>query len=306
MELTNKTVILEHVDCDFCHCNEYYLRYRKPDTWLWINQFEYPIVECRACGLVYVNPRPTQNSMTIFYTNKYHDNRDTKEFFDKYEIENSYLPTLSNERVLDIGCAQGDFLMYLKQKYPKISLYGVDYFSEKVNCQEINFTKKLLFEIGYQDNFFDLITAWAVLEHVHTPSLYFAEISRILKKGGKFIFLVTNAESLYGKRAYLEDIPRHLYHYSEKSLTNYAKKFGFSMNVKYDDRIWDGRGLGSYYYALTSISGLTWEKRYFNQQNFVQFFAGKLGTFLDSIVFKTHWEVKKKCSGVMIVEFIKN
>jgi ubiquinone/menaquinone biosynthesis C-methylase UbiE len=306
VKLIEKTVILEHVSCDFCGCNEYYIRYRKPDTWLWINQFEYPVVECNVCSLVYINPRPTQNSMADFYANEYHNNRDTEEFIKKYEFESSYLPELSNENVLDIGCAKGDFLIFMKKKYSGISIYGIDYYSETVNSDEINFKQKLLYESGYSDEFFDIITAWAVFEHLHTPSLYFREISRILKKGGKFIFLVTNSESLYGKRAFIEDIPRHLYHYSEKSLKNYAEKFGFSMKVHYDDRIWDGRGSGTFHYTLSSLFGVTWEKRYFNQLNLFHIFAGKLGTFLDSIVFRTHWEAKKRCSGVIIVEFIKN
>jgi uncharacterized Zn finger protein len=49
---------LEHVDCDLCGSADYKIRYRKSDNWLWLNYFEYPVVECPGCGLVYVNPRP--------------------------------------------------------------------------------------------------------------------------------------------------------------------------------------------------------------------------------------------------------
>lgn len=305
MNSKGKTLILEHIKCDFCGCNEYHIRYRKPDTWLWLNQFEYPVVECKNCSLVYVNPRPTQDSMADFYVNEYHDNRDTEEFLKRYEYECEYLPKLTNENVLDIGCAKGDFLIFLKKKYPDISIYGIDYFSEHVNSDEIIFEQELLDESTYPDEFFDIITAWGVFEHLHTPSQYFKKVSKILKKGGKFIFLVTNSESFYGKKAFIEDIPRHTYHYSEKSLKNYANKFGFSMKVQYDDQIWDGRGTGTFYHTLSSLFGVTWERRYFNQLNIFQKIAGNVGQFVDSIIFRTHWEVKKRRSGVIIVEFIK-
>lgn len=297
--------ILEHINCDFCGCDKYYVRYRKPDTWLWLNQFEYPVVECKNCGLVYVNPRPTQDAMADFYINNYHNNRDKNEFLRRYEYECDYLPKLTNEYVLDIGCAKGDFLSFLKQKYPDVSLFGIDYFSDSVTSKEINFKQKLLYESTYPDDFFDVITAWGVFEHLHTPSRYFQEVHRILKRNRKFFFLVTNSESLYGKKAFIEDIPRHTYHYSERSLQNYADKFGFTMNVNYDDRIWDGRGIGTFYHFFSSLFGVTWEKRYFNRINFYQNIAGKFGKALDSIVFRTHWEAKRKCSGVIIVEFTK-
>ena len=118
-------LILEHVDCDLCGSNEYRLRYRKPDTWLWLNQFEYPVVECPSCNLVYVNPRPTPKSMTSFYPQPYHYERNSGEWEKRYFREISFLPRLSSETVLDIGCARGEFLKALKSKYPNI---------EKIPC----------------------------------------------------------------------------------------------------------------------------------------------------------------------------
>ena len=44
---------------------------------------------------------------------------------------------------------------------------------------------------------------------------YFVKVSNVLVPGGKFIFLVTNSQSVYGKYAYKEDIPRHTYHFDK-------------------------------------------------------------------------------------------
>jgi 2-polyprenyl-3-methyl-5-hydroxy-6-metoxy-1,4-benzoquinol methylase len=42
-----------------------------------------------------------------------------------------------------------------------------------------------------KESSFDIVTAWAVFEHLHNPSDYFFEVQKVLKPGGKFIFLVT-------------------------------------------------------------------------------------------------------------------
>lgn len=299
-------MLLEHVSCDLCGGGKYKTRYRKPDAWLRLSQFEYPVVECIDCGLVYVNPRPSQESMGAFYPAGYHSGRDNLESVARYKRQAEFLPPLSKEKVLDIGCARGDFLSFLKKTSPVINACGVDYFSEGVNSDEIDFKRCSLPDAGYGDGEFDLITAWAVFEHLHRPSQYFEEVSRILKVGGSFIFLVTNSESLYGKKAFVEDIPRHIYHFSEKTLEIYAKKFGFEVRrCFYDDTIFDGRGLGTFTYTLPSLFGLTWEKILLDDVGFIHRRLRKIGHILDKLVFMTHWEAKLKMSGIMIVEFIK-
>lgn len=296
----------EHVNCDLCGSTKYKIRYQKPDNWLWVNQFEYPVVECTNCGLVFVNPRPCESHMHLFYPAGYHAARDTQVHLKRYEIQSQFLPVLKNEKILDVGCARGDFLIYLKNKYPDIIACGVDLFTDKINSQDFKFYKKDLKECNFDSKEFDFVTAWAVFEHLHYPSKYFEEVSRILKEKGKFIFLVTNSESCYGRYAYIEDVPRHTYHYSEKTLKQYADKFGFKFNkCIYDDRIFDGRGTGTFHFLLSELVGVTWQKRYFKKINLLQKFFLKLGNLLDNIIFKYHWEAYFKRSGTIIVEFEK-
>ena len=152
-------IIFEHVACDCCGEKDYKLRYRKPDNWLWVNQFEFPVVECVKCGLVYVNPRPTQESMRAYYPKDYHDSRDSEGHVKRYSIQTEFLPKLSDEKVLDIGCASGDFLHFLKELNPNIKSYGVDFYSDKVNYKDITFVNKELPDCGFKDNEFDLVTA---------------------------------------------------------------------------------------------------------------------------------------------------
>ncbi len=302
-----KNILLEHINCDFCGCAKYKTRYRKPDNWLWSSQYEYPVVECIGCGLVYLNPRPTKESMVGFYPENYHEDRNTESYKLRYKRQMEYLPTLSNQTILDIGCARGDFLAYLKVQNPDLEVVGVDFFSEKVDYEFIEFHKNSLPDSNLESERFDIITAWAVFEHLHQPSIYFEEVYRVLKKGGKFIFLVTNSESLYGTHAYVEDIPRHTYHFSEKTLNQFAKKFGFiDTKYFYETRFWDSTGMGTFHFKFMELFGSTWENRYLGEITFIQRMAGKIGRKLDNLIFKSNWEAKKRKSGILIAEFTKN
>jgi SAM-dependent methyltransferase len=299
-------ILLEHVPCDLCKQSNYKVRYRKPDDWLWLNQFEFPVVECLSCELVYVNPRPDVQSMSKYYPIDYHDGRSTEGHKERYEMQLDYLPGLDAQVVLDIGCARGDFLNYLQNRYPGITTYGVDLFSAGVNFKQIRFLKSDLLDCKFDAEKFDIVTSWAVFEHLHTPSLYFEEVARILKPKGKFIFLVTNSESLYGRRAMKEDVPRHTYHYSEKTLKVYATKFGFKMNTcSYENRFWDGTGKGAFKFLFQGLVGVTWNQRQTKDFNLIQKIATRIGRVLDRVVFTKDWEVRTRRSGIIVLEFEK-
>ncbi len=294
-------MILEHVRCDLCGSEDYRVRYRKPDNWLWPNLYEYPVVECADCSLVYVNPRPTFEEMSNFYPPGYHSGRDDPPHLHRYAAQFEYISGLSAKRVLDVGCAHGDWLAYVGSVWPDAELHGVDAFSEGVAFPAINFRKGALPDLHFPCDFFDLITSWAVLEHVHTPDAYFSTIARILAPGGKLVCLVTNAESIYGRFAYQEDVPRHLYHFSERSLERYARKHGLRLNaVIHESRLWDGTGRGALRYAMAKFLRISWRDIRARTPNFWQKAALRFGSALDSVVFHTSWEALIRRSGIIV------
>lgn len=296
---------LEHVVCDLCGSASYRIRYRKPDTWLKLNLFEYPVVECTDCGLVFVNPRPTPESMAAFYPQGYHDGRNGEEFLARYATQRSLLPSLVGKRVLDIGCARGDFLSFLLQN-EAFEAHGIDAFSTKVHDSRISFLHQRFDQSNYPTDYFDIVMSWAVFEHLHWPSLYFEEASRVLVSGGKLIVLVTNSESLYGRIAQIEDVPRHTYHYSENTLRSYAEKSGLRLtSVAFNDGIFDGRGRGTLRMLAGRLLGFSWNKVMTNRLSIATKIAMKFGGALDAIVFATHWENRLRSSGIMVATYEK-
>jgi len=297
---------LEHINCDLCGEQSYKVRYRKPDDWLWLNEFEYPVVECQNCGLVYVNPRPIFEEMGNFYPAGYHEGRDDDLHKKRYQNQYDYIRSIEATAILDIGCARGDWLDFIQAQRPKCELHGVDAFSKGVNNSSIQFYKCALTEADLPNNHFNLVTSWAVIEHVHTPNDYFSVVAKVLKPGGKFVFLVTNSESIYGKYAYKEDIPRHLYHFNERSLRAYAIKHGLKLeSIDYDERFWNGTGQGSIRHFAMKLLFISWHD--LKQKELSIFRRGclRLATIIDRVLFSAKWESALRRSGIIVVTMSK-
>ena len=80
---------------------------------------------------------------------------------------------------------------------------------------------------------FDVITLWHVLEHVHDLHGYLASFHRLLKHDGVLVIAVPNYTS-YDAKVYKDvwaayDVPRHLYHFSPKSMEILLKTHGFKL-----------------------------------------------------------------------------
>lgn len=95
-------------------------------------------------------------------------------------------------RILDVGCGHGDFLKPVHDK--TIYSYGLDPDEDVlakntfIKSKTVGIVEKLPFE----NNFFDLVISAWVLEHLPDPQKAFQEIFRVLKPGGKIIFLTPN------------------------------------------------------------------------------------------------------------------
>jgi hypothetical protein len=77
------------------------------------------------------------------------------------------------------------------------------------------------------------ITMWHVLEHAHGLHGYFAQFQKILKTGGRLLIAVPNYTSydakVYGGNWAAYDVPRHLYHFSPKSMQMLGNEKGFDL-----------------------------------------------------------------------------
>jgi 2-polyprenyl-3-methyl-5-hydroxy-6-metoxy-1,4-benzoquinol methylase len=123
-------------------------------------------------------------------------------------------------RLLDIGAGTGDFL--LTAKNDGWETVGVEPSERAKNIaiqKGISFVKEIE---ALENNSFDVITMWHVLEHVPNLELQIQELKRLLKPTGTLIVAVPNFKS-YDAKYYNEfwaayDVPIHFWHFSKKSI----------------------------------------------------------------------------------------
>jgi SAM-dependent methyltransferase len=70
---------MERVLCDLCRSNDCEVVVRQRDLLLNVTQEEFVIVQCRSCGLMYLNPRPAQEVLGSFYPPVYYPPVSAKE-----------------------------------------------------------------------------------------------------------------------------------------------------------------------------------------------------------------------------------
>jgi methionine biosynthesis protein MetW len=146
------------------------------------------------------------------------------------------------EKVLDVGCGDGYFALYVKEKFRRI--YGAEIVQEAAHVAQkqgmFTTVMDLNSSLSYKDNTFDTVTCLDVIEHVLDPVSLLTEISRVLMPGGQLVLTTPNIRyfrNLY-KLIFKGKFPHttpdtfvwgggHLHFFTRADIKNIFKKAGF-------------------------------------------------------------------------------
>lgn len=224
---------MKYVSCNLCGAD-------KPR--LITVQNNYKIVQCNNCGLVFVNPMPDPEMLSMLYEG-YHQ-RDGKNnrvwerlmernFREVSSFLNKCFP--AKGEILDIGCGYGHFIEFMRDHGWSVS--GIDPSSRTLNFARgkgLNVFETTLENALFPDNSFDAITAFYVLEHLPDPISALKKIFVMLKPGGVLVIRIPHTTpivwflSIFKIKNNLYDPPFHLYDFSPETITLLLKKAGFS------------------------------------------------------------------------------
>jgi 2-polyprenyl-3-methyl-5-hydroxy-6-metoxy-1,4-benzoquinol methylase len=175
----------------------------------------------------------------------------------KLELINSLQP--AKGRILDIGAGTGDFLSVAKQNgWQAVGVEPSD------KAKAIALKKEVVFvedTAELENQSFDVISMWHVLEHVPNLDNQIKELKRLLKPNGSLIVAVPNFKSFdakyYGAFWAAYDVPIHFWHFSKKAIKTLFEREGMELEkvlpMKFD----------SFYVSLLS------EKYKFGKMNFL-------------------------------------
>lgn len=247
--LSNHGLFMETTNCNLCGSRSVDHEIFVSDWLLGRSQVVARLVQCRACGLLYQNPRPTLSEMAGHYPPEYESYTDPmalrwlnpllRQAFEyglrkRVRFVTKHKP--SGGRLLDVGCASGVFLNSMKAletwviKGVEPNAQVAEYARRKYGLDVVTGTlEKARFPQGY----FDCVTMWDVLEHVHSPLDTLLEINRILKDDGILLVRVPNLAS-WDARLFRQtwaglDAPRHLYIFTPETLAAMLAQAGFQV-----------------------------------------------------------------------------
>ncbi len=233
-----------------------------------ITQESFSIVKCIDCNFLFTNPRPDTEHIGNYYkSDQYisHTDKSNNLINSVYKLARIYtlnkkvklISSLANDKnILDFGCGTGDFLNACKSNSWKIHGFEPDKDASIIASKKTGI--EILNTISQLDDLknISIITLWHVLEHISDLNNTIQKLLGTLSENGKILIAVPNHESLdamkYKEHWAAYDVPRHLYHFSQESMTLLMEKH--SLKIK---QILPMK-LDSYYVSLLSekyISG---------------------------------------------------
>jgi SAM-dependent methyltransferase len=241
---------MESAACNLCGGTHHSLVWNGED-WAYGFPGQFTLVRCEACGLAFLNPRPTRDEIGSFYPADYEPHRRASRalrskfsnqlqqwrFRPRVRVVTRYV---TQGRLLDVGCGDGGFLREMGRR-PGWDVQGVEVNAEVARLAReqlgVDVVAGRLEDARFEDGCFDVVTMWDVLEHVHDPLATLDEVHRVLAPGGCFICSTPNADSidarLFGRFWIGLDFPRHLYVFSPSTLLALLRKSGLQPEASF-------------------------------------------------------------------------
>jgi SAM-dependent methyltransferase len=248
------------------------------------------IAQCRSCGYIFDNPRPTIEALIGFYSKPGKYDSWLEELGPRDRLWQRRLRKLESTRktgsLLDVGAGIGQFLSWARNSYGEV--YGTEVSSTAVEIAKQRYGLDLfhgtLDDLSLHGEAFDNITLFHVLEHVPDPKSMLKTCHSLLSPGGILVIAVPNeVASLRGVKRRLFSklrkpksggvlgIPRltldgslgeiHLSHFSPGVLARLLESTGFSviestLDPYYVSTGWRRRKADLYYYGCLMVRHL--------------------------------------------------
>jgi SAM-dependent methyltransferase len=203
-----------------------------------IINLNWPIKKCLRCQLVQVNPLPSQTEVNRLYQGDYwknfsfyssqlpaHEKYFRKKIADIKKLHKS-------GRLLDVGCAFGVLLKEAdSQGFVSEGIDISGYAVKQCLKNNLKAATGVITEVK-KNNYYDVVTAFEVIEHERDPLSTIKTVYQLLKPSGLLVMSIPDSNSLsskiMGKYWFGYRNKEHLFHFTKDSLNLLLNKGGFS------------------------------------------------------------------------------
>jgi 2-polyprenyl-3-methyl-5-hydroxy-6-metoxy-1,4-benzoquinol methylase len=234
-------------------CNKESFSHYLTTTDFFVSGEQFEIKHCNTCGLKFTsNAKDEEHSGQYYQSDDYisHSNTGKGIVNTIYHLVRKYMLGRKRKlvekvtgckkgRILDVGSGTGFFLNEMKK-------HGWEVTGTEKSPEARGFVKKK-FNLSvypanelfnFDDQGYDVITLWHVLEHIHQLNENMEAYFRKLKPNGKLVVAVPNWTSFdgryYRKNWAAWDVPRHLWHFANYSMERLGNKYGFNIEGLYN------------------------------------------------------------------------
>lgn len=142
----------------------------------------------------------------------------------------------NNNKICDIGCGVGTFLKLLQDKKYQVYSYDINktqslIANKKYNLSNVDYAETLreyCKKKKIDKGFFDVITAFEVIEHVPNVNAFIDEANIYLKRGGYLIISTPNNKRIPMRERW-DYPPIHLSRFTKKNISILLQKYKFKL-----------------------------------------------------------------------------
>ncbi len=215
-------------------------------------QRPWKILSCYVCGLGTIIPKPASEELNNLYNRNYFKRAHETIGYNDYLLWEKFIKKTANRRLdliekhinrrsnlLEVGCATGYFLEVAAKRGWQIK--GIE-----ISQWAINYAIKILGEnniinssiedaiMVLEDNKYNVIAAWDVIEHLREPHKVIKRFYELLTADGLLAITTPDSSgflSLITGRNWLNyrKVPEHIYFFNKDSLCQLLEQNGFSI-----------------------------------------------------------------------------
>lgn len=221
------------MECKFCKSKDIILR--RDVLSPYVNK-KYSLYDCKSCGNLFFDVYEHEIDLQKLYNERAEEtsSRFSLEFkTDKtWELEVETIKQMYAKKInsiLDVGCRTGDFLMHWGNDIYKMGVELSEYSVRIAKQRGLNVKNEFIENANF-DIKFDVVTCYAVLEHLEEPLKFLDTLDKLVKENGVLVIMVPAYHSykrelmdLFGIRWHMYSPPEHLNFFTEKFI---SKKLG--------------------------------------------------------------------------------
>ena len=154
------------------------------------------LYRCPRCQLSFRYPRLTRSDLDKLYQDANSDYWQYKDGARRdWILAKNWLQRDIGRKILDVGCWDGEFLSNLPGQWER---FGIE-INKEAAVRARNVGVHIISDNVYQseenlDDFFDVITAFDIIEHLEDPGIFLTQLIKYIRPGGHILIGTGNTD----------------------------------------------------------------------------------------------------------------